>query len=366
LNRIILLWVICVWAIGSTALYADIPPPAYVEAALRGQGFLMTRLGRCFLVTAAHVVGDKDKASVMGAGTPGMPGEAQLLAKAPSMDVDVAVLEVTSGPLRYRCGSDYVKGISEEGINNRSRAVVSYLRDDGSLNREAYDALVNDVGPRTLTLALPRGDTRLTQGYSGGIVSIGDLPAGMLQQVEQDHANALRYDVLMEIVFGLLKTSPSSSYPSSSSSSASSRKMNVASAAAGAILVSWSTLPLQPEFATSNLLQPPGPGIWEVSLARGPVTFAVQLAGRSVQSITHIELQKGDAPSQQLVRAYEVLTSVDGMAWPYAGVGEFLSGAQTSVVELSTPRLARYIKIIVRDSFDETGKIAALSRVVVW
>jgi hypothetical protein len=318
----------------------------------------MTKLGKCFVVTAAHVAGNNAMGNVVGVGPTALHGEYSLLAQ--DAEADVAVLEVDRGPLVSDCGSDYMKGASEEVIRGRSRAVIPYLDENGSLVREAYDGLVDFVDARELELVFSekRGQV-VAQGMSGGLVSIADLPAGLLLGVTGDRGNVLRYDILMEIVFRLLKT------PSRRATAlATSDEANLAAAANGASLLNWSAQPLQADFVTSSLLRPPGPEIWKVSLAPGPVNVDINLAGGTPRSITYVELRKGAAPVDQLIRDYEILTSVDRTSWFLAQRGEFAPGADSSAVSFS-PRLAKFLRLRVLDSFDENQKIGALGRIVV-
>jgi hypothetical protein len=351
-------WLTCVAVFAPAAAAAAIPPPAYVRAGAtkEGQGFLMTKLGKCFLVTAAHVLDNHVQGEVVGAGDPAVRGEARLVAK--DIAADVAVLQVT-GPLESRCGSDYIKGISEDDVTRQARAVVPSLYENGRLLRGAYDTLVVDVDSRYLELALSgSGAIELSQGLSGGIVSINDLPAGMLLRVEGDHGEALRYDALMETVFTLLKA-PLPAAPPAVSIAVAGREANLAAA-----VVNWSAPPVQPEFATSSLVLPQGPQIWKVSLATGPVSVDVRLAGTATHSIRYVELTRGEAPAEQLIRDYEVSTSVDGITWFLVQRGEFAQDAPRSAITFA-PRLARFIRVRMLDSFDVNEKIGALGRIIV-
>lgn len=345
----------CIFA--SAIACAALPPPVYVQGAKEGQGFLMTKLGRCFVVTAAHVIGTDIRGDVISAGTTPLRGEYSLLAQ--DTDADVAVLEVERGPLVSDCGSDYVKGASEDVLRSQSRAVIPYLDRNGSLLRQAYEGLVDYVDSRELQLAFQekRGQV-VAQGMSGGLVSVADLPAGLLLGVTGDHGNVLRYEALMDIVFRLLKTPPPRSAPPAASG------LNLAADTSGGSLSNWSTQPLQAQFVTSSLLRPPGPETWKVSLEKGPVSVDIRLAGGTTRSITTIELQRGAAPVEQLIRDYEVSTSVDGTTWFLAQRGEFAPGGDRSVVSFP-PRLARFVRVRVFDSFDETEKIGALGRILV-
>jgi hypothetical protein len=214
---------------------------------------------------------------------------------------------------------------------------------------------------RSLALTLQGGGGgRVMQGLSGGIVSIADLPAGMLLGVTKDHGEVLRYDVLMEIVFNLLKTAP----PAPAPARIASREKNLASMAAGATLVRWSVQPLRPEFETSHLLEPDGPGVWKVALGSARVSVDVQLAAARPYPVTYVELKRGEAPANELVRSYEILTSNDGTTWFYVDRGEFLAGADVSSITFA-PRVARFVRLQVLDSFDQNQKISALGRLIV-
>lgn len=353
----ICLALLAAFSIPPTALRAATPPPVYVRGTHVGQGFLMTRLGKCYLVTAAHVVEGDPHADVVGTEESGPIGEARLIAQ--ELSTDIAVLRV-DGPITKHCGNDYVKGITDADVSRQSRAVVSYVYDNGRLNREAYDTLVVDADSNHLTLAYQSHMERLMEGLSGGIASINDLPAGMLLYINAagTQAQVLRYEVLMRVVFQLMNTPELPALPFSPPES------NLAAAAAGASLANWSSIPQRPEFPTSGLIQPPGPQVWKVSLSSGPASVDIHLAGNTFHSITSVTLIKGAAPFEQLVRSYELCVSLDGTTWFYVGHGEFHHNELMSTLSFPA-RLASLVKIRIFDSFDERGKSAALSRIIV-
>jgi F5/8 type C domain len=359
LKRLAAAGLACASLIGAATLRAETPPPAYVRGEQAGQGFLMTKLGKCFVITAAHVIGNEKDASVVGTGGVGVPGEASLLAEDPV--ADVAILQV-SGPIASQCGSDYLKGVSEDVVGRQARAIVPWVNEEGKVVRDAYQTLVSNVETEKLSLSLLGEDsTHLARGLSGGMVSVEDHPAGMLLAINGNHGEVLRYDPLMDIVYRLLKTP----LQRPAAELVVSREVNLAAAATGATLLNWSAPPVQPQWATSSLLRQPGPEFWKVSLAAGPVNIDIRLAGDVTQTITYVELRKGDASAEQLIRDYEVSTSVDGATWLLVlDRGEFSPGASSSSISFP-PRLARYVRVRMIDSFDTSGKNGTLGRIVV-
>jgi F5/8 type C domain len=345
----------CLCFAGSMAS-AAVPPPVFVHGTSEGQGFLMTKLGQCYVVTAEHVLGGRTGADIVAPGNPAVNGEAVLVGADASRDV--AVLHV-SGPVTDSCGTDYTRGASQDAIARDSRAVVSIVYGEGSMQRQALNALVSQLDSEFLFLEPAAAtSTALMQGLSGGLVGVNDAPAGILLGVVEHQGKVLRYDPLMKSVFHILNAMS----PPRSSTTPVSSEVNWASAASGAALTRWSTPPEQPEFAISNLLRPPGQEYWRVSLGAGSVTVDIRLAGQSAQSISTVELTQGSAPSGQLVKDYEIFTSVDGTTWFYVRRGEFQGDTPVSSISFA-PRFAHFVRLRVLDSFDQSTKIGALGRI---
>jgi hypothetical protein len=263
-----------------------------------------------------------------------------------------------TGPVSDSCGTDYIRGASLEEITRDSRAVVSVVYSEGGLAREELSALVSLLDSEYLFLE-PSGTApaSLMQGLSGGMVGVNDGPAGVLLGVVDHHGKVLRYDPLMNTVFQILMTvgPPRSVTPSKTSGA------NLAFAGSGATVVRWSTPPEQPEFATSNLLRPAGPEYWRVPLMK-PATVDIQLSGQNTHSINTVELTRGSAPAGQLIKDYEIFTSLDGTTWFYVNRGEFRDDELQSSISFP-PRNARFVRLRVLDSFDQGTKIGALGRI---
>src|SRR5580693_10115985 len=127
-------------------------PAAWVHASEDGQGFFMTRLDKCVLVTAAHLLGDWRRAEVIAAGnpiTPRIPLSATLWGK--DLSSDIAVL-VVNGTIPNGCGSDFSRGASEEAILSASLTTIPRVESDGQVSRGAYEAPVLSVQRTTLLL----------------------------------------------------------------------------------------------------------------------------------------------------------------------------------------------------------------------
>lgn len=332
-----------------------IPPPVFVQGASEGQGFLLTKLGQCYVVTAAHVLGTKTAANIIAPGNPVANGEAVLVGA--DTGRDVAVMHVT-GPVSDSCGTDYTRGASLDAITRDSRAVVSVVYSEGGLGREELSTLVSQLDSEYLFLqSSATAPASLMQGLSGGMVGVNDAPAGVLLGVVDHHGKVLRYDLLMNTVFQIFETTgpPRSVAPSRISAA------NLAFASSGATVVRWSTPPEQPEFATSNLLRPAGPEYWRVPLMK-PATVDIRLSGQDTHSINTVELTRGSAPAGQLIKDYEIFTSLDGTTWFYVNRGEFRNEEPQSSITFP-PRNARFVRLRVLDSFDPGAKTGALGRI---
>lgn len=351
---------ICLCALPVAAL-SQVQPPAFVRGNEDGQGFLMTRLGACFLVTAAHVLAGGRSASLAGASSPVVLGSGMLLASDEAQDV--AVMEV-KGALAELCGVDFIRGASDDSINRQSAAVLSHVFEDGSVGRE--DFTVVDVGPTHIRIRRSDAGKSPMQRLSGSIVSVADRPAGMFLSVDPRNGDGrlLRYDELMATVRRLLETRPPSSPVQAASASGRGDSRNLADARAGAHVLAWSTAPVKPELDALNLLKGSGSDFWESQLSQGPVTVDVELAGGQITTISDVELEQGGAPAEVLVKDYEVLVSADGLSWPLVGGGAFVEGQSISVLTFP-PRRARFIRLRLLSSFDRQGKRVAVSRLIV-
>jgi hypothetical protein len=340
---------------------ADVPPPAFVHAELDGQGFLMTHLGRCILVTAAHVIGSLKHADLVGAGVPLLRGEAALRATDPA---DIAILDVT-GPVASRCGSDFIRGAGDASFAGNSTAVITLVDSGGLVARAGYRVPVVDIDTQQFEVGSPLDSKEpLLQGFSGATVSIDDRAAGMFMTIHSGShtGGVIRYDALMNIVFKLLDASATVARPSNPI--AAPALGNLASADLGARVANWSTPPSNPEFAASNLLRASGVQIWEVPLAKPDPTIDIELTGARVQSIHYVEIQQGRAPTELLLKSYAVLGSVDGQDWFFIKDGKFDPGETASWVDFP-PKRARFVRIRVTAGFDPKQEIAAAGQLIV-
>ena len=338
---------------------AEMPPPVRIESADSGQGFLMTRLGSCYAVTAAHVLRTSRLAKLWG------PGERELLGHgervAVDADADLVLLRV-SGALAGRCGLDHVVGAPASRLRSEAAALVVYANGDGSVGRDQLDIV--DVAPDLLHVRPAKSNAGIAQGLSGSLVEVAGSPAGMLLSVNnQDGVGTVRqYHDLLPRVRRLLDglVGEPLATPRARTDSAEMAS-NLAGSAAGAKLMSWSAPPTSAEHHAGRLLAPGEVEFWEVPLVRGQAEVEVELAGERVQTISNVEVSRAGLPAATTPAGLELLVSADRSAWSSAAVFDFSVTADTARADFA-PRRARYVRLRVYGANGTESGTVALSR----
>ena len=169
---------------------------AFVSSGENGQAVLLNRLGRCYAITPAHVLGNAGEGKLTGLSA--TVGLASLLQ---TFGYDLALMEVYEGPLELRCHDTYRQHIDVEDALRKSGAVtIQSLNEDGSVIRRR--AIVTSFNLLTISIKLENADDKFFQGLSGSLVIGGDTAVGMLMSVTPDTGvgTALRYDRLTETI----------------------------------------------------------------------------------------------------------------------------------------------------------------------
>jgi len=288
------------------ALTADVPPgQAYIRAGENGQALLLSRLGECYAVTPAHVIGNDLFATLVGGYSDKPQGDADLLQ---TFGYDLSILRVT-GALAKQCGGPLANVPALDSLLSvRGAANVTSVNEDGSITRR--NVTLNDVGLLYLHLR-PDSGNELFKGLSGSLVLVADNPVGILMSVDPEtgEGRALRYDRAIETLrpfFGL---------PGGSAGKAVDKPVpNAASAGLHATVVSWSSPPIGAEYRASNLTDKEDKNsIWYAIPDKFPLELVIQLPGDRAHKLDSLRLiGEGVTPGERLPRDFEVLVSSTG------------------------------------------------------
>lgn len=295
-----------------------LPSLAFVQAAEHGQALLLGRLGECYAVTPAHVIGDSFFATLV-AGEAGAPqGDADHLQ---TFGYDVALLRATGQVARY-CGGELTRAPSIDSLlSDTAIANVASVNSDGSISRRQVtlidvDLLYLRVRPRT-------PDDQLYKGLSGSLVLAGDSPIGILMSVnpETGEGRVLRYDRTIETLrpfFGLnaavrgrdTDTEPAAASPS------------------GSVLgevISWSTPSLGANYRAAHLVDGRMDTQWYSRAGGFPQEIVISLPGEKAHTLSEVRLiGAGVEPKERLPRDFELLISATEQGgWMPVGSGTY-------------------------------------------
>lgn len=283
------------------------PAQAYIRAGEHGQALLLNRLGECYAVTPAHVIGGDLFATLIG-GEAGKPrGDADLLQ---TFGYDLSILRVT-GALAKQCGGPLANVPVLDGLlSATSAANVTSVNEDGSISRR--NVTLNDVGLIYLRLRPDTGN-ELFKGLSGSLVLVGDKPVGILMSLDAEtgEGRALRFDRAIETLrpfFGLsggiAVAAPDALVP------------KAAGAGLQATIVSWSSPPIGAGYRASNLINTrEKASVWYATADKFPLELIIQLPGDKSHTLDALRLiGEGVEPGERLPRDFEVLirSSVEG------------------------------------------------------
>ncbi|MGM0569544.1 hypothetical protein [Marinobacter sp.] len=321
------------WLALATSAAAAGPDQAFIDAGEQGQAVLMGRLGECYAVTPAHVVGDSLFSTLVGTGDGRSRGDGDLLQV---FGYDLAVLRVTGG-ITSECGTaiDQVVSLDSHLASAGSAQVVS-VNPDGSVSRR--HVLISDVGILYIRVSPVGEQDQLFKGLSGSLVTLGSLPVGLLMSVDPDTGDgrALRFDRTLETLrpfFGLAaaKRGPASEQPQEAGPAGSGNLVTE--------VLSWSSAPLDGDHRATNLLGS-GKAPWLARAGEFPLEVIVDLAGDRAVAIDRVELVgEGVAPSERLPRDFEVLirTTADG-GWMPVYTGTYFQNEPTRTVRFAPVR----------------------------
>ena len=291
----------------NTTVYAidSLPAQAYVHAGEHGQAVLLSRLGECYAVTPAHVIGSVLFATLVGGRVGAPQGDGDLLQ---TFGYDLSILRLT-GALARHCGGELTNVPNLDNVlMANSAASIASVNEDGSLSRR--NATVNDVGLLYIRVRPKSSDDQLFKGLSGSLLLVDDIPAGILMSVDPEtgEGRALRFDRAVETLrpfFGLSAASVTAEQTVKSQETGSGRQASV---------ISWSSPPLDADSRAANLTDAAGKDTaWYAQAAKFPVELVIELPGDKSQVVNSVVMVgEGVEPKQRLPRDFEILVSNTG------------------------------------------------------
>jgi len=329
------------------------PTQAYIRAGEHGQALLLNRLGECYAVTPAHVVGSDLFATLIG-GEAGKPqGDGDLLQ---TFGYDLSILRVT-GALAKQCGGALANvPVLDRLLSATSAANVTSVNEDGSISRR--NVTLSDVGLIYLRLR-PDSGSELFKGLSGSLVLVGDKPVGILMSLDAEtgEGRALRFDRAIETLrpfFGL------------SGGAGVAAPDTPAPTAAGdglqATIVSWSSPPLGAGYRASNLVDSQEKtSVWYATADSFPLELIIQLPGDKSHTLDALRLVgAGVEPGERLPRDFEVLirSNVEGNWLPVSN-GTYFKTETDKLVRFAPVR-ARQIMLRIYSHWGD-GEAVGLS-----
>jgi len=314
------------------------PAQAYISADEHGQALLLSRLGACYAVTPAHVMG-KGLFATLVAALPSAPqGDADLLQ---AFGYDLALLR-TTGAVRESCGGALTDAPQLDSVLAKaSTAVVSSVNGDGSLTRR--NVTINDVGLVHVRLR-PRGeDDQLFKGLSGSLVLSGEKPIGILMSVDPEtgEGRALRYDRAIETLRPFF-AAPGASVKAPAEGE---RSMTATRSGLAGEVMSWSSPPIEAAYRAANLIDASdAPSVWLARAKDFPVEVVISLRGDKAHAIDAVTIiGKGVEPAERLPKDFEILVSGGG-GWISVSSGTYFKNDGSQLVRFAPVR-ARQIML---------------------
>ena len=339
-----LLLFMCLSASGVFA--AEGPAQAYIRSGEHGQALLLSRLGACYAVTPAHVMGGDLFATLVGASLAATQGDADLLQE---FGYDLALLR-TTGSVSDHCGGQLSDVPQLDSVLSRaSSGIVSSVNADGSVTRR--NVTINDVGLVNVRLRPSSEGDQLFKGLSGSLVLAGEQPIGILMTVEPDTGEgvALRYDRALETL------RPFFAAPGTTEIQHDLPKASATGQRAGlaAEVASWNSPPIDGAHRTANLVDVSDePTVWLARAGQFPIEIVIALAGEMSHAVDAVRLVgEGVDPADRLPKDFELLVKGGG-GWISVGSYTYFKNDADQLVQFAPVR-AREIMLRVYSNWGD-------------
>lgn len=246
-----------------------------VNASESGQGYLVSHRGNCYVVTAAHVVGEGRRAQVITAAG----DEATATIQRPFWEgFDVAVGVLRTAP-RTGCGPTSSQLASDMGRPSPGRiSTLPFVARGGSIS---VPIRVERVDYLELTGRIDDSPQEAKKGMSGGFLLLDGKPLGMARAVDPN--GTLRFVRIEEIVMNLDRWFNQSGFTVEAETASLVQEQAPAHEAKPLELVSSSPLSIDVDHTADVMLA--GEGIW------------IPEAGASVDLVVRNHTADGSAPT---------------------------------------------------------------------
>jgi hypothetical protein len=364
--------------LAGTALVADAAPvPVLVKSHENGQGMLLRRADTCYLLTAAHVLGTSDLATLVGSTGARRFGEARLVAR---FEVEDLALMRVSGALAQDCGDEFdaYRDDLDRILGARATGSLPFVFDsnvggaDGGMGR--VPIVVTDLGPDWLRIATTRMGDALEQGRSGSLVLVADRPAGVLVAVEPSgEGKVMRIDRVIAMIERFFANPGASRAGVAGPTGARATNLvtvaaaasdvreppgNLLSMAAGATVVAWNSPPSSPDFSPLNLIDASRAHSWNAQASLLPVEVDFRFANGAAQTIGRLEFVLAqDQDAARAAREVELLTSMDGALWRSVHLGTLFNDEAVKRVPMA-PLRAAYLRLRIYKNWGDTAWVS--------
>jgi len=307
------------------------PPQAFVRTAEEGQALLFERLGECYAVTPAHVLGGELFASLTGGHSRRPQGDGDLLQ---TFGYDLAVLHVSGALARFCGGSPAIVTGLEDRLATSDRGVLASVNADGSITRRRVT--LSDVDLLYLRVRPEQNRDQLFKGLSGSLLLVGDRPAGILMAVDADtgEGRVLRYDRALETLRPF--------FDAARSAARTAPPPTATAAGPAPEVVSWNAPPLDADHRAANLVDGKQT-VWYAGTASFPVEVVLALPGDKAAVVQSVRLiGRGVTPVERLPRDFEILVSSRGDGhWLPVATGSYIRTEKEKTVRFAPVRVRR-------------------------
>lgn len=325
----------------------------YVDAGEVGQGFLISRLNNCYLVTPEHVLGNEFYANVITGTKSREMGEAE---RVQTFGYDLTLSAIT-GAAKNECNTSINSfGPLDMLLKSSTALTVSSVNTNGSKSLTPVNMI--DLGLVYLTI-LSSTDFPLYKGLSGSVVYSGDEPVGILQSIDAESGNGkvLRLDRAIETI------RPFFAIGFAADSTNKSPKENAAEKSAFTHEIAyefteWNHQPLSANERLSNLHDGDKESVWAVKPEQNSIE--ITLSFEKITLISGAVFQAPNSTSQSQPKDFEIFSSrrkEGDRGWVSIYSGTWLNNNDELEINIS-PVKANRLKIVFRSNWGSADRLA--------